>query len=136
MKPQTKIRAGFALVEVIIAIVIISIAIVALFSSISYALLVTVEARGYATAHAKAENAGFLSVAKKDILSVSDPDIGDIQLPPAANDWVSLTIAAKNDDGTTTPKQFEIRVAAYKEAPHSRKMKSPASVVFLNLRKE
>jgi Tfp pilus assembly protein PilV len=117
----TKRRAGVLLVEVLIAMLVLTIAVFVSFETIGYALSITTEVRGRMKNYARLEYAGLLSVASGDIALLDDVECS------TANFTAPITI------GTGT-KTAEITNVVYKrafDANETQKMRSPVFVVFL-----
>ncbi|MDR2179655.1 MAG: prepilin-type N-terminal cleavage/methylation domain-containing protein [Synergistaceae bacterium] len=118
-----KRRAGVTLVEVLISLVVLTVAIFASIETIGYTLSITTEVRGRMKNYAQLEHAGLLSLVSGDI-PVSGTD--DIECLTANLD-APITIAG-------TAHQVGLTRVVYRYDPKSsrlNKMASPVFVVFL-----
>jgi Tfp pilus assembly protein PilV len=109
-------RPGFSLVENLIALIILTVAILASFQTIAFALSVTTEARGRMKSYAQLEQFG-LSAASGENAGTTVTS-SDVQVPV-------LIDGARND---VTIKKVVCQYAP--DAFPSQKMKSPVVVVF------
>ena len=116
-----KKRSGFLLIEVLIALVILTLAIFVSVESIGYALTITTEVRGRMKNYARLEYIGLLSVASGDIVLSDDVECH------SAHFFAPIKI------GSDT-RSAELTNVVYKrtsDANQTKKMKSPVFVVFL-----
>jgi hypothetical protein len=120
-KRTLKTRRAFLLVEVLIALVVLTIAVFTSFETIGYALTVTTEVRGRMDNYSRLEYVGLLSVASGDIVLSDDVECSTADFS-----------APINIGGDT--KNAELTHAVYKRvsgASQTHKMESPVFVVFL-----
>jgi hypothetical protein len=115
-------RPGFSLVEVVVALIALTVAIFASFETISYALSITTEVRMRMTSYSQLEHIGLLSAATKEV--VKSDDI----LHSSALHSVPIDIGGDE-------KSAEITRLVYKHDPEAvrvrfQKMKSPVFIVF------
>jgi hypothetical protein len=120
---SAKPRPGFSLVENLLALIILTVAILASFQTIAFALSVTTEAWGRTKSYAQLEQVGLVSASGEIVEAIVPPVI------VTPND-VPVFI---NIEGDGVPKIAEIRQLVCQYAPGalpSQKMKSPTVVVF------
>jgi Tfp pilus assembly protein PilV len=121
-------RAGFSLIEVIVAGIILAIAITASFSVIAFALVVTIDTRGRMGTYALAERAGFLSIAEKE---AAVPSLNHSVITRSVNLSPSPSV---NKEGASDSHEFKMRMVTHKCDPIAislRITKFPVAVVFL-----
>ena len=120
-KQKMNKQKGFLLIEVLIALIVLTLAIFVSFESIGYALTVTTEVRGRMKNYARLEYVGLLSVASGDIVLSDDIECS------------TKHFTAPIKIGSDT-KNAELTNVVYKrasDASQTHKMKSPVFVVFL-----
>jgi hypothetical protein len=121
-KKRGKRRPGFSLLEGLVALLLMSIALVSSFGIISSALSTTTEVRARMEDYSQLEYAGLLSVASGDVVT---PPGGIVSQATPCD--VPITI-----DGVTNLASFTNIVYRYAPgAGKTQKLKSPAFVVFV-----
>jgi hypothetical protein len=114
--------------EPFIATAVLTVAIVASFSAIGYALTVIVETRGYMESYARVEHAGILSIARKEEVRLDGVHSNSVAVAP-----LRLSIS-KEDSAVSLSHEIEgVEMVVYREKPipTGRKLRPPSVVVFL-----
>ncbi|MDR1649685.1 MAG: hypothetical protein LBR71_05435 [Synergistaceae bacterium] len=122
-------RKGFALVEAIVAIVILTLSIFASFQTIAYALSITTEVRGRRERYEQLANIGLAYAAER-------ADGGAVENIPN----IEIEIVSKNENAAVQAfingvpvetNKPELTRYAYRYTSQTGKMKSPFFVIFL-----
>jgi prepilin-type N-terminal cleavage/methylation domain-containing protein len=112
---------GFSLMEVLCALTVLALVILAAFAALNYTLKITVASRSRMEAFAAAERAAVASLALKK--GVSEPQIGFVRVP--VNGTLSI-------NGANQPVRMEAFIYKEKESARlDRLMKRPAFITFL-----
>jgi prepilin-type N-terminal cleavage/methylation domain-containing protein len=123
-KKRAKHRPGFTLTEVLVALLLMSVALVSVFGIISSALSATTEVRARMEDYSRLEHAGLLAVASGDVMT--PPPAGIVSYATSCD--VPITIG-----GDTKSASFTNVVYRYEQDEgKAQKMKSSVFVVFVS----